>query len=93
MGCCGKARAIGHGIAGQVKARIPKFRAPEDVIAARREICAACEHCVAVVINGRRRFLRCTGCPGGVPCFLQEKTAIAAEECPRGRWAVHTTRH
>jgi hypothetical protein len=69
---------VAHGAAGLYKAAVGRDRAAEEVIAARRATCDACEHAA--------KLLGIVKECGLCKCSIRAKTALASERCPAGKW-------
>jgi hypothetical protein len=65
-----------HGVAGIVKSRLGIGLARSNVIADRRDICNNCDKVTKGLIN------TCSLCS----CVISEKTRLAEEKCPLGKW-------
>lgn len=88
MPCCGD---IVHGAAGLAKAALRIDRAPEAVIAVRRDVCRECDRAEWRArkdgSTGLTTFSRCGECR----CFIAAKSAVDAELCPLGKWPARPT--
>lgn len=62
-----------HGLAGLAKAWLGLDRATAQEVSLRRMTCVPCRY------RHRAKCLRCG-------CWLKEKTLVASEHCPIGRW-------
>ncbi len=83
MGCCGK---IAKGVAGLTKAALGIDRAPDEVIALRRNLCRVCNRSEQRKRKdgsmGLTSLSRCRECD----CFIAAKTTILSEKCSIGLW-------
>jgi hypothetical protein len=86
MPCCGG--NLVRGVAGLVKAAARADRAPDPVIAARRDVCRSCDRAEKRARKdgsaGLTTFSRCMVCR----CFIAPKSTLASERCPEGRWPI-----
>lgn len=88
-GCrlCGK---VAHGAVGLAKAVLGVGKAPQAVVAERRNLCRACEHATRnaaprfAATGGLTSLSRCKLCS----CVIIAKTRNAEESCPDGRWGA-----
>ncbi len=79
MTCCGQ---IIHGAVGIAKSRLHIDRAPEVVIAARREVCRTCDRAEKRTVAGLIQVRLCGECN----CLIRDKSNVKSEKCPLGKW-------
>lgn len=87
MSCCGGTNYV-RGVAGVVKAVLRIRRAPESVIAARRDQCRLCPHSRKHPFRQTAAGLPLVSFCGLCKCQLHLKTSNADEFCPDNppRW-------
>ena len=86
MSCCGSKSVVVRGVMGVAKAVLRVGRAPDGVIAQRRDVCRICDHArkhpFKKTDSGLPLVSYCSLCK----CSLRLKTVNAGEACPDGRW-------
>jgi hypothetical protein len=91
-GFCG-AKAVkwlAGGVVGLTQAALGVGHAPPEAVAARREICRACEHATRsadqrfAAAKGLTSMSICRQCG----CIIAAKTLLASRRCDLGKWEV-----